>query len=289
MVNLAEGQSWHCLTIAVPSDLAEVVSAWCFGLGSCGLQVEEEGEQSCLSVYFDAALDLGAIHAQLDGQLTGLGLAGARQRTDQVEFEDWEFEWRRFFQPVWATPRIVIHPSWIPVETGPGQVAIVIDPKMAFGTGGHESTQLCLELLDLLLSPGDQCLDLGTGSGILGIAAGLLGAGSLRLVDTDPLALDNARENLARNGVEAVVHQGSIEVVAGMRFDLILANIQRSVLVPLLPQVRQVMGPGSRVIFSGLLAREEEAFCLQVEEAGLEVYQVRRRHEWIAVAARRRA
>lgn len=289
MVNPAEGQSWHCLSIAVPRPLAEVVSAWCFGLGSCGLQVEEEGEQSCLSVYFEAGLDIALICRQLDGQLAGLGLAGACQRAEHMEFEDWEQEWRRFFKPVWATPRIVVRPSWIPVETGPGQVAIVIDPKMAFGTGGHESTQLCLELLDLLLRPGDHCLDLGTGSGILGIAAGLLGAGSLRLVDTDPLALDNARENLARNRVEALLHQGSIEAVAGMQFDLVLANIQSSVLVPLLAQVRQAMGPEGRVIFSGLLVREEEAFCQQVEAAGLQMDQTRRRNEWIAVAARRAA
>ncbi len=289
MVNPAEGQSWHCLTIAVPSDLAEVVSAWCFDLGSCGLALEEEGEVSCLNVYFEAGLELAPICQKLEGQLAGLGLPGACLAAEQVPAQDWEFEWRRFFQPVWATPRIVVHPSWIPVPTGPGQVAIVIDPKMAFGTGGHESTQLCLELLDLLLRPGDHCLDLGTGSGILGIAAGLLGAGSLRLVDTDPLALDNARENLVYNRVEAVLHQGSIEAVAAMSFDLVLANIQRSVLVPMLAQIRQVMGPGSRVIFSGLLVQEEETFRQQVEAAGLQVDQVRRRNEWLAVAARRAA
>ena len=285
MVNPTEGPSWHCLTIAVPSDLAEVVSAWCFDLGSCGLQVEEEGERSRLCVYFEAGQDLSSICLRLDEQLVGVGLAGARQRTDQVDFEDWEFEWRRFFQPVWATPRIVIHPSWIPVETSAGQVAIVIDPKMAFGTGGHESTQLCLELLDDLLVPKDRCLDLGTGSGILGIAAGLLGAGALRLLDTDPLALENAAENLARNRVEAQLGLGSIEAVAGVEFDLVLANIQRSILAPMLGQVRQIMRSGGRVIFSGLLVSEEETFCQQVEEAGLRVDQVRRRNEWMAISA----
>jgi ribosomal protein L11 methyltransferase len=263
-----------------------MVSAWCFGLGSCGLQVEEEGEHSRLSAYFEGGLEVTAIRQELDEQLAGLGLAGACQRIDQVEFEDWEQEWRRFFQPVRATPRIVVHPSWIPVEIGEGQVAVAIDPKMAFGTGGHESTQLCLELLDQLLCPGDRCLDLGTGSGILGIAAGLLGAGSLRLVDIDPLALENAAENLARNRVEAWLGLGSIEAVAGMEFDLVLANIQGSVLGPMLGQVRQVLGPGGRAVFSGLLVREEEDFRRQVEAAGLRVEQARRRNEWLAMAAR---
>jgi ribosomal protein L11 methyltransferase len=284
-VNSAEG--WHCLTIAVPSAHAEVVSAWCFDLGSCGLELEEAGEKSRLKAYFAAGQELSALCRRLDEQLKRAGLAGARLRADHLGFEDWEREWRRFFQPIRATPRLVVHPSWIPVETGAGQVAVAIDPKMAFGTGGHESTQLCLELLDGLLVPGDRCLDLGTGSGLLGIAAGLLGAGSLRLVDTDPLALENAAENLARNGVEAWLGLGSIEAVAGVEFDLVLANIQSSVLGPMLGQVRQALRPGGRAVFSGLLVREEETFCRQVEAAGLRVDQARRRHEWLAVAAQR--
>ncbi len=286
-MNSAEGPSWHCLTIAVPPAHAEVVSAWCFALGSCGLQGEEVGERWRLQVYFEAPNELPSLCRQLDEQLEGIGLPGARLGAVQVEFEDWEREWRRFFQPVWPTPRIVIHPSWIPVETGPGQVAIVIDPKMAFGTGGHESTQLCLEFIDQLLVPGDCCLDLGTGSGILGITAGRLGAGSLTLVDTDPLALENARENLDRNSVAARLELGSVEVAAAAAFDLVLANIQRSVLVPMLGQVVQVLRPGGRAIFSGLLLQEEEAFCHSVEEAGLGILGIRRRREWIAVAARK--
>ena len=285
MVNPALDQSWHCLTIAVPGELAEIVSAWCFELGSCGLEVVEEGEESRLSVYFAAGLELPALCRRLQDQLAGLGLTEVCLLVDQVPAEDWEREWRRFFQPIWPTPRIVVHPSWIPVETRGDQVAIVIDPKMAFGTGGHESTQLCLELLDQLLRPGDACLDLGTGSGILGISAGLLGAGSLKLVDTDSQALENAAENLERNRVQATLCCGSIEAVAGEVFDLILANIQRSVLVPMLGQVRQLLRPASWVIFSGLLAREQEAFCREVEAAGLRVDQVRRRSEWVAVAA----
>ena len=286
-MNPAEGPSWHCLTIAVPPALAEVVSAWCFALGSCGLQVEEGGERWRLQAYFAAEHELTRICQQLDEELEGIGLPGARLGADHIGFEDWEQEWRRFFQPVWATPHIVIHPSWTPVTTGPGQVAVVIDPKMAFGTGGHESTQLCLEFLDQLLSPGDRCLDLGTGSGILGIAAGLLGAGPLTLVDTDPLALDNTRENLEWNQVEAQVLQGSIDAVGGNEYDLVLANIQSSVLVPILAPVAQVLRVGGRVIFSGLLAREEEAFAAAVVAAGLQVLAVRRRTEWIALAAQK--
>jgi len=285
MANPAAG--WHCLTLAVPLLHAEVVSAWCFELGSCGLELEEAGEVSQLKAYFADSLGLEEMRRELGGRLAGLGLTATPLQVGRVEPQDWEQEWRRFFQPVWATPRIVIHPSWIPVEPGPGQVAVVIDPKMAFGTGGHESTQLGLELLDQLLASGEVCLDLGTGSGILGIAAGLLGAGDLTLVDTDPLALENAGENLGRNGVKARLLQGSIEAAAGREYDLVLANIQSSVLVPMLGAVAVVLRPGGRVVFSGLLDREEKVFCRAVASAGLGEMEVRRRGEWIAVAARR--
>lgn len=286
-MNPAESPSWHCLTLAVPPALAEVVSAWCFSLGSCGLQVEEGGERWRLQAYFPAASELAAICRQLDEQLEAAGLAGARLGADHIPFEDWEQEWRRFFQPVWATPRIVIHPSWIPVSCGPGQVAVVIDPKMAFGTGGHESTRLCLEFLDELLVPGDRCLDLGTGSGILGIAAGLLGAGALTLVDPDPLAVENARENLERNRVQARVLQGDLGTLVAAEFDLVLANIQSSVLVPILAGIGQVLRPGGRVIFSGLLVREEDSFRAAVAASRLQILSVRRRTEWIALAAQK--
>ena len=150
-----------------------------------------------------------------------------------MEERDWEAEWRRFFAPVWATERIVVHPSWIPVELAEGQIAVHIDPKMAFGTGGHESTQLCLQALEHYLRPGARCLDLGTGSGILSIAAALLGAGSVLAVDIDEKAVANARENLAHNRIDSgqvEVRLGSVEAIAERPFDLVLANIQSHVL-----------------------------------------------------------
>ena len=206
-----------------------------------------------------------------------------------MEERDWEVEWRRFFAPVWATERIVVHPSWIPVELAEGQIAVSIDPKMAFGTGGHESTQLCLQALESCLRPGARCLDLGTGSGILSIAATLLGAGSVLAVDIDEQAVANARENLAHNciGAEQVeVRLGGVEVVVGRPFDLVLANIQSHVLRPLLAPLRGLLAADGRIAFSGLLAREEAAFCRWVTEAQLEVDAILAKEEWICVVAR---
>ena len=283
-------RSWHCLRLEVPAACAEDVSAWAYELGSCGLQAEEVGERTQLSAYFAAepARDLAGIRRELTRRLAALGLASP-VGTECVEEQDWEAEWRRFFAPVWATERIVVHPSWIPVELAEGQIAVCIDPKMAFGTGGHESTQLCLQALERCLRPGMRCLDLGTGSGILSIATALLGAGPVLAVDIDEQAVANARENLAHNGVgseQVEVRLGGVEAVAERPFDLVLANIQSHVLRPLLTPLRGLLAADGRIAFSGLLAREEAAFCRWVTEAKLEVDTILAKGAWICVAAR---
>ena len=283
-------RSWHCLRLEVPATCAEDVSAWAYELGSCGLQAEEAGERTQLSAYFAAepVSDLAGIRRELTHRLAALGLA-LPIGTECVEEQDWEAEWRRFFAPVWATERIVVHPSWIPVELAEGQIAVRIDPQMAFGTGGHESTQLCLQALERCLRPGMRCLDLGTGSGILSIAAALLGAGPVLAVDIDEQAVANARENLAHNCIDSEqveVRLGGVEAVAERPFDLVLANIQSHVLRPLLTPLRGLLAADGRVAFSGLLAREEAAFCRWVIKAKLEVYTILAKGEWICVVAR---
>ena len=283
-------RAWHCLRLEVPAACAEDVSAWAYELGSCGLQAEEVGERTRLSAYFAAepACDLARVQNELTHRLVALGLASPIG-TECVEERDWEVEWRRFFAPVWATERIVVHPSWIPVELAEGQIAVCIDPKMAFGTGGHESTQLCLQALESCLRPGMRCLDLGTGSGILSIAAALLGAGSVLAVDIDEKAVANARENLAHNRISSErveVRLGSVEAVAERPFDLVLANIQSHVLRPLLTPLRGLLAADGRVAFSGLLAREGAAFCHWVAEAQLEVDTILAKEAWICVVVR---
>lgn len=283
-------RAWHCLQLEVPTACAEDVSAWAYELGSCGLQAEEAKERTRLSAYFAAepTCDLAGIRRELTHRLAALGLASPIG-SECVEEQDWEAEWRRFFAPVWATERIVVHPSWIPVAIAEGQIALSIDPKMAFGTGAHESTQLCLQALERYLRPGARCLDLGTGSGILSIAAALLGAGSVLAVDIDDKAVANARENLAHNriGAEQVeVRLGGLEAVAERSFDLVLANIQSHVLRPLLAPLRGLLAADGRIAFSGLLAREKAAFCQWVTQAELEVDAILAKEAWICVVAR---
>ena len=132
------------MQLEVPAACSEELGAHAYALGSCGLQVQEAGERARLSIYFAAGpeLDMGVVMREIERHLFALDLVPPPMASEAVAVRDWEAEWRRFFRPVWATPRIVIHPSWTPVVTQGDQIAVTIDPKMAFGTGGHESTQL---------------------------------------------------------------------------------------------------------------------------------------------------
>jgi len=203
------------------------------------------------------------------------------------ENEDWEREWRRGLQPRKVSPRLVVKPTWTPWETAPGEVVLEIDPEMAFGTGEHATTRGCLRLLDSAIRPGDRVLDVGSGSAILSIAAARLGAREVVAVEYDPDANLNARDNLARNGVE-----GRVRIVEALaddalldglgRFDLVLANILSGVIRPLLPSFHRALGglPAGRLIVSGILWAEHEAVVRDAEAAGLRVAQVDAEEEW---------
>ncbi len=238
-----------------------------------------------ITAYFPATIPLQPICASL-AQVLPAPRPGEEMTVTAVPLQDWNTAWRRFYKPVWATERMVIQPPWIPVAVRPPQFAILIDPKMAFGTGGHESTRLCLRALEEWLTPGDSCLDLGVGSGILSLAALNLGAERVLGLDVDPQAIDNARENLALNGLDdnrVTVRVGALDSSVPGFFDLIMANIESGVLQPLLPQMaRQARRV---VLLSGLLNRERDGFTRQVQAAGMVVQQVYREGEWICIAA----
>lgn len=201
--------------------------------------------------------------------------------------EDWAAEWKRGLGPRQVTGRLVVKPTWTEWEAAPGQVVLEVDPQMAFGTGEHATTRGCLRLLDGAVRAGDRVLDVGSGSGILAIAAVRLGAGEAVAVEYDPDANLNARENFARNGVEARVRL--VEALADDAllaelgaFDLVLANILSGVIRPLLPALHRSLGasPAGRLIVSGILRDESPDVVRDALAAGFRVERVDEEDEW---------
>lgn len=273
----------------MPAAYAEEACGWCAETASHGWQVEDEAGAT-LTGYFDDPAAARCAQQRLGERLVGLGLELAPPVSGTVEDRDWASEWQRSVVPVWASPRIVVLPSWLSVPDQPGLISIVIDPRMAFGTGLHASTRLCLQLLEEHLRPGDRCLDLGTGSGVLAIGAARLGAARVLAVDIDPVSVAEAGENLARNGVPAevaVVRQGSVEQGAGSTFQVVLANLQSGVLEPLVGPLRPLLADGGVALFSGLTESEAEGFVGHLKREGWRVGEVRRLEGWVGIAAGR--
>lgn len=203
--------------------------------------------------------------------------------------EDWAESWKAFFWPEKVSEHFVIKPTWRDYDARPDEIVIDIDPGMAFGTGSHPSTALCLGLMERLLRPGDRFLDVGTGSGILMVAAAHLEAAVLHGVDKDPLAVEIARANLRRNAVPEdrwQVWAGDLARKASGRYTFVAANIYAAVIVNLLGHLETVMAPGCCFICSGITADQGGSVQAALIAAGLDVLAVEERETWLAMAAR---
>ncbi len=201
-----------------------------------------------------------------------------------LEKRNWNKDWEDSITPVRASERFIIAPSWNAQPEEDGAIVLIIDPKMSFGTGYHATTRLMLRLLERRLRPGDRVLDVGAGTGVLSIAAALLGAGRAVGVDTDEWAYENALENLERNRVAEKVemHLGSIEHAAGV-FDLVLANITLADNIRFLPEFRKFIAPGSRLALSGFYTSDLDAFRSAASDSGFRIVEEISEEEWSAV------
>jgi len=217
-------------------------------------------------------------------QAFGLGPIGAL-RTRAVPDEDWLESWKATFTPI-RIGRFLVRPTWSDMAASDGDaIALVLDPGMAFGTGLHPTTQACLERLSTLEVAGKRLLDVGCGSGILGIAAAKRGAIGVTAVDTDPLAVRAAAENAACNGVAVAVSAGSAADVRGT-FDLVLANIVAPVLRRIAPDLRARLAPGGALVLAGIIAGEEVETARAFVGLGLRVTDRDARGDWVSLVLR---
>jgi ribosomal protein L11 methyltransferase len=282
---------WLVLSAAAeaPEERAAVAEAL-IGLG--GAAVEERDESLVTYVYPPRDLEAFIQQARvvLDEAAPG---TGERLSWAWQENEDWAVRWRRGLGPRRVGRRLVITPSWVQPRLRRGDIKIVIDPEMAFGTGEHATTRGALRLLEAVLEPGDRVLDVGTGSGVLAIAAARLGAREVLAVESDPDAVATAARNLERNGVAGSVElrrdfvdAAYLRALGPQRFDVIAANILSSVLVPLLPAFREALDTRGRAILGGILVEEAQQVADAAGAAGLEVATVDEEEGWWSAVLR---
>ncbi len=209
--------------------------------------------------------------------------------TTEIQHKNWNEEWEQSIQPIHVSDRFVIAPSWN-MDVDNSKTVIIIDPKMTFGTGYHETTRLMIRLLEKYITTGNTVLDVGTGTGILAIAAAKMGAHHVIGIDIDEWSLDNGIENTRKNGVEnnIEIRIGSLEVVTESNFDIILANIIRNTILELLDVMIKKLSIHGKIILSGLLVADQPIIEEALNERNFKIISVLKENDWIAIAAERK-
>jgi ribosomal protein L11 methyltransferase len=263
-----------------------------FELGTTGIvTLEERSDAVNLGAYFDATAAREEIV-----RLVKKGFA--REGLDKMLFEvsiteiadqDWMQKWKEGFEPVFVGERLVIAPSWkLPKSTG-GRIVIEIDPGMAFGTGTHETTRMCLEAIEANWG-GGSLLDVGTGTGILAIAAARLAPGSrVTAIDIDPQAIEVARENAGINRASPLIDivEGGPGDFAGRGFDMVVANLTAEVIIDLIADLASCLGGSGTLILSGILTELRADVETAITRIGLTVVTGRELGEWCSLVARK--
>ncbi|MBN1295018.1 MAG: 50S ribosomal protein L11 methyltransferase [Candidatus Latescibacteria bacterium] len=291
MVNSPQTK-WFSVRIICEPGFEDVITSYIFESGFSGLEERTENNITIITASYcrtSDALDPLSIFKQAISEIPSAAVATPYTilSIERIPDVDWEKKWRDGLKAVEIGSRLVVRPSWVPYTNSDSRIEIIIDPKMAFGTGEHATTQLCLKWIEDTDLDGATVIDAGCGSGVLSIAAVKLGARSVFGFDHDPFSVDNAKENICMNGVQKniTIKEASLDTVTPDPSDYVLANMISGVLLPNLPNLYQFMKPEGQIIFSGLLAEEEQLFIDAVQKAGFRVLSTTSLEEWIAVAA----
>ena len=314
---------WNQFRLTTTTEAEDIVSSMLMDLGIQGVQIEdripltdadkeqmfvdilpdipEDDGKAYLTFYLAEEEDKGTILMRLRNELeemrSYLDVGECTIEESQTEDVDWVNNWKQYFHQFYIDDILII-PSWEKVEAeDEDKLVIHIDPGTAFGTGMHETTQLCIRQLRKYVTEGAQILDVGCGSGILGMLALKFGAAYSVGTDLDPCAIDAAHENMEANGIPKeqyevmignIIDDKAVQDAAGYeRYDIVAANILADVLVPLTPVIVRQMKPGGIYITSGIIDDKETVVVEAVEAAGLEILEVNYQGEWVSVTARK--
>ena len=283
---------WAEMTVECPSDSVEAVcyayiEAGCGGVMMTGSDPVKV--QGSLPVTDELTGRIEALRAHLE-RLPEFGLPALcdGMTVRYAEDEDWATAWKQYFKPLRIGRRLIIKPSWEYYSALPGDLILELDPGMAFGTGGHPTTKLCLEALEDYVSPGMRVADIGTGSGILSLGAARLGASHVFATDIDLLPRKIATENVARNGLDSVIDVLEIDAFdhQANACDLIVANIVANTIVEIAPTIPGRLKPGGYFLASGIVDNHHDLVSSALRSVGLLPVETKREDIWICLVTR---
>ena len=211
---------------------------------------------------------------------------------DEKENQDWSKKWKEKWTVTHVSDRIAVVPSWLNYEPKAGEIVITLDPGCAFGTGTHQTTQLCMRAMEKYLTPGDKMADIGTGSGILAICAMKLGASSAYGCDNDETVIDVCKENALINGIQIrESDEAGIEFelnTAGKisnEYDFVCANILHNVLAEIMGDLKNIMKPGAKIVLSGILDEKKDIVLEALKNQGMKLIETMTQDQWVALVA----
>ena len=251
-------------------------------------------EDVLVHAWFEENASLPSLLETISGRLAALketvgDFGSLRLETRSVNDKAWSDVWKKYFKPFYAGSHLVVKPTWEPFDPKPDDLVIEIDPGMAFGSGTHETTGMCLALLEEIISGDEEIIDVGTGSGILAIGAALLGAGHVLAIDIDPDAVKVAKENVQKNHVEnkVSVQQGNLLDRVSDVCDICVANIISDVIISFAAPLMAHIRPGGLFLCSGIVSQRSDEVETALRSAGYEILRKETRGEWTAFLSRR--
>ena len=254
--------------------------------------LEHKGKVAVVKAYFAEEDDIENILNYVNEKIEelksiGLDLGEAKVESQKMYEEDWANNWKKYYKPTKVGERIVVRPIWEEYKESNDELVLVLDPGMAFGTGTHETTRMCIQSLENYVKEDSVVFDVGCGSGILAIAAAKLGAKKAVGVDLDPVAVESAKENVGYNDLDniEVLYGNLVEVIDG-KADIVVANIIAEVICILTEDVKRVLKDDGYFITSGIIHDRVDMVTKKLEKTGFEVVEINKDGEWNCIVAK---
>jgi ribosomal protein L11 methyltransferase len=320
---------WHEITIHTTEEATEMISNLIHELGAGGVAIEESGTlnkerdttygklideplndipegRAVIQGYFDETMDMAVVMAELQERVAELeqfdiDTGSPTYSLKIVDDEDWATAWKQYFKPIRVSDRLTIKPTWEEYTAAENEIIIELDPGMAFGTGTHATTSLCLQMLEKHMNGGEDVIDVGTGSGVLAIAAAKLGARQVLAVDLDPVAIHSANENTAQNQLEAQINVKLSDLLGVLKesesggdlnvhipVQIVVANILAEIILLFVQDVYDVLQPGGIYIASGIITSKEQLVEQAFVDVNFEIIEKSYDGDWVAIVARKR-
>lgn len=308
--------TWIAISVKTTSEAVEPVSGIFYGIDCNNVSVEDpndlfktekgpltwdfadadvlehKGEYAVVKGYFSEEDNLEGILTLIKDKLKdlkdmGIDIGLGEIEVEKTKEEDWANNWKKYYKPFRVGERIVVKPIWEEYEEKQGDLVVELDPGMAFGTGDHETTSLCMKALEKYIEKDSTVIDVGCGSGILAITAAKLGAKKAIGVDLDPVAVESAKENVGYNDIDNIqILYGNLVEVIEEKADIVVANILAEVVCILTDDVKRVLKEDGYFISSGIIHERVPMVKEKLERAGFEILEINKDGEWNCIVAK---